>query len=149
MTGGLMKRLWALTLVVMLMVAVPTAKAKPADLVASPKQPNFGAVAVGTTEVMTITFTNRTSSTILISNFVLATAENFDYADLSDTCLTNPTIPGDFPVIPLGGSCEIEIAFHPSTEGRIAGTLTVTYLFDASDQPPFPTLTVKLKGRGI
>jgi hypothetical protein len=144
-----MKRLWSLTLVATLMVALPTAKATPADLVASPKHPNFGSVPIGTTEVMTITFLNQTSSTILVSNLALATAENFDFADLSDTCLTNPTNPGDFPVIPAGGSCEVQIAFHPSTEGRIAGTLAVTYLFDTSDPPPFPTVTVKLKGRGI
>jgi hypothetical protein len=149
MTGGFMKRLWALTLVAMLMVALPTAKAKPPELVASPKHPNFGSVPVGTTELMTITFTNQTSSMILVSNLALATAENFDFADLADTCLTNPTNPGDFPVIPAGGSCEVQIAFHPSTKGRIWGTLAVTYLFDVSDLPPFPTVTVKLKGRGI
>jgi hypothetical protein len=149
MTGGAMRRLCALTLVVILMLALPTASAKPPDLVASPRNPNFGTVSVGATEMMTITFVNRTSSTILVSNLVLATAENFDFADFSDTCLTNPTNPGDFPVIPAGGSCEVQIAFHPSTEGKIEGMLSITYLFDPSDPPPFPILTLKLRGRGI
>jgi hypothetical protein len=144
------RKLLILSVMATLVGVIPTAEAKPSVIVTTPKHPNFGAVQVGDTKNLTVTFINTTSSKVYISNFVLDSGVNFDAVDTS-TCFTLPLSPEGYPVLLAGQSCNVELVFHPSVQGPIRGSLAVTYFFDAStDTPcPCPYTTVKLKGKGI
>jgi hypothetical protein len=101
-----------------------------------PRHLVFGAVEVGeTSQPQTVTWTNRTSETISIFNWVLYTGENFDYHNFpGSSCSALPQ--GEFGVLlQPGASCSFEVVFHPSMQGRITGQIVMSFFITDPSQP--------------
>ena len=107
-----------------------------AQTTAFPMSLTFSNVPVGTTSAnQTVTLTNNSASSILISGLSVTAASPYSI-DPSSTCL-NPTVG-------VGGSCTVVVKMSPLSSGaQVAGVLNITAVPGSDSQ------TVSLNGTGV
>jgi uncharacterized membrane protein len=105
--------------------SVPTAAFSPSTL-------TFPAATVGSTSApQTITFTNTGSATMSVSSFTFSGANANEFEIFAKTCSTT---------LAVGASCNLQIAYKPTTTGAASATLTATD--NASNSPQTVALSV-------
>jgi hypothetical protein len=91
----------------------------------------FGGVLVGSTStVQSVTITNCGSAVLAISGVSLTGANASQFTIIGNTCAGN---------IPIGGTCEINVAFAPTTIGNASATISIAN--NASGSPHSVALT--------
>ncbi|MEI6084605.1 MAG: choice-of-anchor D domain-containing protein [Verrucomicrobiota bacterium] len=97
---------------------------------------NFGAVGVGlTSTVQSVVFTNCGTADLVISNAIIAGLAPFDFDPGVNTCSGQ--------TIPVGGTCTIDLAFTPTTNGTRSASLIIY------DNTPETQHSVSLTGNGL
>jgi Abnormal spindle-like microcephaly-assoc'd, ASPM-SPD-2-Hydin len=130
------------------LLAPSSASAAPSLLSVSPQRVNFGTKAVGTTTFKTITVTNTSSSSLIVS-ITGGLPDDFGWGPLSleqDLCVFSG---GE--VLAPGDTCQIFVRFSPTEFfvqfGRQTGTLEVT-ASDPSTLAILQSTVIRITGTG-
>jgi hypothetical protein len=99
-----------------------------------PETHDFGKVtATKDSAPLTVTVTNKSSSAVTFSSIVAAEA----FLIHSDKCSGAPLAPG--------GSCKVEVVFHPLVTGQVSEKQALTFTDSAQNSPQ----QVELEGQGV
>ena len=99
-----------------------------------PETHDFGQVtATKDSAPLVVTVTNKSSSAITFSSIVAAEA----FLIQSDKCSGTPLAPG--------GSCKVEVVFHPLVTGKVSEKQALTFTDSAQNSPQ----QVELEGQGV
>jgi len=99
-----------------------------------PETHNFGQVtATKESPPLTVTVTNKSSSAVTFTSIVAAEA----FLIQSDKCSGAPLAPG--------GSCKVEVVFHPLVTGPVSEKQALTFTDSAQNSPQ----QVELEGQGV
>jgi hypothetical protein len=105
------------------------------DLVAVPNPVDFGNVAVGTTQTLTVQIQNQGDADLVVTNLTLGPGSNAAFT------FSAPLTPF---TIPPSGSHSVTVSFSPATKGVHGGGLQVH-----SNDPDGPTYDLPLVGNGL
>jgi Protein of unknown function (DUF1573) len=99
-----------------------------------PETHDFGKVtATKDSAPLTVTVTNKSSSAVTFTSIVAAEA----FLIQSDKCSGAPLAPG--------GSCKVEVVFHPLVTGKVSEKQALTFTDSAQNSPQ----QVEFEGEGV
>ena len=133
-TGSLLAAI--LLAVAAAIVAGQTSVAADSDAVLNlkPETHDFGKVtATKDSAPLIVTVTNKSSSAVTFTSIVAAEA----FLIQSDKCSGAPLAPG--------GSCKVEVVFHPLVTGAVSEKQALTFTDSAQNSPQ----QVELEGQGV